>query len=130
MPPDPCGNASENASARFANRLRARTGGVRHGIDDRMHLRAPDGALLSRMVCRARLRFDDLPHVPDPSFRAEKDAVRQLVPERILAVDLRADRLPIVRMSLIALRVKERKGRGEIEPIGGSVEPGRGAIAR
>lgn len=90
MPSDPGDKLSKRVSSRLSNPRCARAGGLAHGIDDHVDLRAPYSALRLRMIARSRLRLDDLPHLPRPLFRTEKDPIRQFVPQAFIDADLRS----------------------------------------
>lgn len=130
IPSDPRGKSAECVPSGFANPRRARAGSLAHGVDNLVHLRAPNSALLPWVIRRARLRLDDLPHLAHPLVSAEKYLVRQLAPEAFVAFDFRADELLVVRPSLVSIGMEEFEQRAQVEPIRSVLVSGGSAIAR
>ena len=116
IPAEPRGENSGRATMRFADLSRRSAERVGDGIDDRRHLRPPDGALRARMIVAPQFRLDDLPHRRDPFFGAEVELPLDLVEKPLLGGQRLLDVRLLVLSPILGL-VEERGDLADLEKV-------------
>jgi hypothetical protein len=87
-------------------------------------------ALDAWIIGRSRLRFDLGAHLLEPLLGAEVELVGELVPEAILASDLRKHELTIKRLRRRSVVTEEAMHRHHVEPLRRFLQSSRCAVAR
>src|ERR1019366_6653565 len=115
---------------RVTNGFDSLAGRFRYRRHDLMHLWPAHSPLHSGMIGRADSALHLCAHRLAPFLGAEVELIGQLVPEAILAADLRQNEIAVEGVRGFLVRTKQAIDRFDIQPVGCDLETRSGAIAR